>query len=151
MAVSLKFLPGSTIRWRDRQYVIVDYVGLDALIAREPGKRNHSTSAAWAAPDLGPRDSFPLARIVGRETGQNMCPKTRVPLTDADQPDLPRLPLFRQQFDGLYKCFQAGRQNGNLPPFLYLRLDGLNCVLSCSLDESPGIFRDDGPAILLVP
>lgn len=64
MAVSLKFLPGSTIRWHDRHYVIVDYVGLDAIIAHEPDKRKleripvneaeptHSTGAAWAAPDL---------------------------------------------------------------------------------------------------
>ena len=64
MAVTLKFLPGSTIRWRDRQYLIVDYVGLDAVIAREPGKvkleripvkeaePNHTTRAGWIAPDL---------------------------------------------------------------------------------------------------
>jgi putative transposase len=64
MAAMLKFLPGSTIRWRDRQYLIVDYVGLDAVLAREPGKvkleripvseaqPNHAPRAAWIAPDL---------------------------------------------------------------------------------------------------
>ncbi len=64
MAVTLKFLPGSTIRWRDRQYLIVDYVGLDAVLARELGKvkleripvseaqPNHAPRAAWIAPDL---------------------------------------------------------------------------------------------------
>jgi putative transposase len=38
MAASIKFLPGATIRWHDRQYVIVDY-DLDAILAREFGKR----------------------------------------------------------------------------------------------------------------
>ena len=37
MAISLALLPGSTIRWHDRYYVIVDYTGLDEIIAREPG------------------------------------------------------------------------------------------------------------------
>jgi hypothetical protein len=31
MAASIKLLPGATIRWHGRQYVIVDY-GLDAII-----------------------------------------------------------------------------------------------------------------------
>src|ERR1700758_4906399 len=39
MAASLKLLPGSTVRWRDRRYLIVDYQSLDAIIARQPGKR----------------------------------------------------------------------------------------------------------------
>jgi hypothetical protein len=39
MAASLKFLPGSTIQWRGRRYIIDDYAGLDAIIGREPGKR----------------------------------------------------------------------------------------------------------------
>ena len=38
MAASIKFLPGATIRWHGRQYVIVDY-GWDAVIGREFGKR----------------------------------------------------------------------------------------------------------------
>jgi hypothetical protein len=38
MAASIKFLPGATIRWHGRQYVIVDY-GLDAILGREFGKR----------------------------------------------------------------------------------------------------------------
>jgi hypothetical protein len=64
MAASLTLFPGSTIRWHDRRFVILDYAGLDAIIAREPGKRrleripvneaepDHSTNAAWATPDL---------------------------------------------------------------------------------------------------
>src|ERR1035441_5588593 len=64
MAVSLTLLPGSTIRWHDRRYSIVDYAGLDAIIAREPGKRrleripvkearpDHSVNSTWTAPDL---------------------------------------------------------------------------------------------------
>jgi hypothetical protein len=38
MAVSLRFIPGSTIRWRERQFVVVDYAGMDAIVARELGK-----------------------------------------------------------------------------------------------------------------
>src|ERR1700681_3096386 len=34
MAASLKLLPGSTVRWRGRRYLIVDYESLDAIIAR---------------------------------------------------------------------------------------------------------------------
>src|ERR1700751_6090233 len=40
MAASLKLLPGSTVRWRGRRYLIVDYQSLDAIIARQPGKRS---------------------------------------------------------------------------------------------------------------
>ena len=39
MAAKLKLIPGSTIRWGARRFVVVDYVGLDAVIAREVGKR----------------------------------------------------------------------------------------------------------------
>ena len=39
MAALLKFLPGSIIRWRSRQYIIIDYAGLDAILGRQPGKR----------------------------------------------------------------------------------------------------------------
>jgi putative transposase len=64
MAVSLALLPGSTIRWHGRFYVIIDYAGLDEIIAREPGKgklqripvteveSNHLNGNSWAAPDL---------------------------------------------------------------------------------------------------
>jgi hypothetical protein len=33
MATKLKLIPGSTIRWGARRFVVVDYVGLDAVIA----------------------------------------------------------------------------------------------------------------------
>jgi hypothetical protein len=39
MAASVKLLPGATIRWQARRYVIVDYAGLDAIVGREIGKR----------------------------------------------------------------------------------------------------------------
>ena len=39
MAGKLKLISGSTIRWGARRFVVVDYVGLDAVIAREVGKR----------------------------------------------------------------------------------------------------------------
>ena len=52
MAASLKLLPGSTVRWRGRRYLIVDYESLDAIIARQPGKRRLERIAVnEAAPD----------------------------------------------------------------------------------------------------
>ena len=39
MATTLKFLPGSTIRWRATRFIVVDYADIDAIIAREVGKR----------------------------------------------------------------------------------------------------------------
>jgi hypothetical protein len=42
MAAKLKLIPGSTIRWGARRFVVVDYIGLDAVIAREVGKRIRS-------------------------------------------------------------------------------------------------------------
>jgi hypothetical protein len=38
IAVSVRFIPGSTIRWRERRFVVVDYAGLDAIVTREAGK-----------------------------------------------------------------------------------------------------------------
>ena len=52
MAASLKLLPGSTARWRGRRYLIVDYESLDAIIARQPGKRRlERIPVNEAAPD----------------------------------------------------------------------------------------------------
>ena len=52
MAASLKLLPGSTVRWRGRPYLIVDYQSLDAIIARQPGKRRlERIPVNEAAPD----------------------------------------------------------------------------------------------------
>src|SRR6266849_4150703 len=39
MAVSVRFAPGRTIRWRKRRFVIVDCTGFDTIIAREVGRR----------------------------------------------------------------------------------------------------------------
>ena len=44
MAAKLKLISGSTIRWGARRFDVVDYVGLDAVIAREVVKRNSSVS-----------------------------------------------------------------------------------------------------------
>ena len=52
MAASLKLLPGSTVRRRGRRYLIVDYQSLDAIIARQPGKRRlERIPVNEAAPD----------------------------------------------------------------------------------------------------
>jgi putative transposase len=65
MAAWLKFLPGSILRWRSRQYIIIDYAGLDAILGQQPGKRRleripineaqpdpQHASPAWIPPDL---------------------------------------------------------------------------------------------------
>jgi putative transposase len=65
MATLLRFLPGGIIRWSRRQYVIVDYAGLDAILGRQLGKRrleripineaepdDRHASSAWMPPDL---------------------------------------------------------------------------------------------------
>ena len=57
MPASLRFIPGTTIRWRVRRFVIVDYAGLDALVAREIGKRRlHRVPLNEALVDLTPGD-----------------------------------------------------------------------------------------------
>ena len=54
MAAKLKLIPGSTIRWGARRFVVVDYVGLHAVIAREVGKRRIPMRVA--NPDRTPGD-----------------------------------------------------------------------------------------------
>jgi hypothetical protein len=57
MAAKLKLIPGSTIRWGARRFVVVDYVGLDAVIAREVGKRKlERIPVRLANPDRTPGD-----------------------------------------------------------------------------------------------
>jgi putative transposase len=52
MAASIKFLPGATIRWHGRRYVIVDYAGLSAIVGREFGQRKlERIPIAEAQPD----------------------------------------------------------------------------------------------------
>jgi hypothetical protein len=40
MLAFLRFIPGNTIRWRARRFVVVDYASMDAIIAQELGKRS---------------------------------------------------------------------------------------------------------------
>ena len=54
MAAKLKLIPGSTIRWGARRFDVVDYVGLDAVIAREVGKRNLNASRCGSPTQIGP-------------------------------------------------------------------------------------------------
>src|ERR1700751_1029368 len=52
IAASLKLPPGSTVRWRGRRHLLVDYQSLDAIIARQPGKRRlERIPVNEAAPD----------------------------------------------------------------------------------------------------
>ena len=97
MAASLKLLPGSTVRWRGRRYLIVDYESLDAIIARQPGKRrleripvneaapDHASHivSAWT-PDLAsvPEEAWQKDR---RETAPNTA-QSGAPTNAADRP-----------------------------------------------------------------
>ena len=57
MAVSLSFIPGSTVRWREGRFVVVDYAGMEALVAREIGKRRlQRIPVREAVTDLNPGD-----------------------------------------------------------------------------------------------
>ena len=57
MAATLKFIPGSTIRWGAKRFVVVDYAGMDAIIAREVGKRKlERIPVRVADPDRTPGD-----------------------------------------------------------------------------------------------
>ena len=89
MAASLKLLPGSAVRWRGQRYLIVDYQSLDAIIARQPGKRrleleripvneaapDHASHPNLISqPDQALRCGFPFA---GPTTLQGVLPKAR--------------------------------------------------------------------------
>jgi hypothetical protein len=52
MAATLKFAPGSTICWHAKRFVVVDYAGMDSIVARELGKRRlEHIPVRDAAPD----------------------------------------------------------------------------------------------------
>ena len=57
MPPSLRFIPGNTVRWRARRFVVVDYASMDAIIARELGKRAfRRIPIKEAVADLSPGD-----------------------------------------------------------------------------------------------
>src|SRR5215471_704433 len=57
MPVTLKFAPGSTIRWGAKRFVVVDYADMDSIVARELGKRRlERIPVQDAAPDPSPGD-----------------------------------------------------------------------------------------------
>jgi hypothetical protein len=61
MAASIKFFPGSTIRWHGRQNVIVDY-DLDGILGREFDKRK--------------LERIPIAEAQSDETASGRAPRT---------------------------------------------------------------------------
>jgi hypothetical protein len=61
MAASLELLAGSTVRWRGRRYLIVDYESLDAIIARQGAKRD-GDSGEGGFPETRTRSPLLLAR-----------------------------------------------------------------------------------------
>ncbi len=57
MATTLKFIPGSTIQWRAKRFIVVDYADMDSIIARDLGKRRlERIPVQDAAPDRNPGD-----------------------------------------------------------------------------------------------
>ena len=57
MPAWLRLIPGTTIRWRGRRFVVVDYAGFEAIVAREIGKRRlHRVPLDEALVDLTPGD-----------------------------------------------------------------------------------------------
>ena len=53
MPISLSFVPGSIVRWRNRRFVVVDHLGMETIIAREQGKRGlERIPIQEARPDL---------------------------------------------------------------------------------------------------
>lgn len=54
MPISLRFVPGSSVCWRNRRFLVVDCLGLETIIARERGKRRlERIPIKEARPDLG--------------------------------------------------------------------------------------------------
>ena len=79
MAASLKLLPGSTVRWRGRRYLIVDYESLDAIIARTTAVRrqirNHGPALLpdGTDPDVGQQTNTDLHRSLLDLRGTRSC------------------------------------------------------------------------------
>ena len=93
MAAKLKLIPGSTIRWGARRFVLVDYVGLDAVIAREVGKRirfaggklRKANLDLWVTRNTGvvTNAAYPLE---GRRRGSPQSHRRRQPLENHNPP-----------------------------------------------------------------
>jgi hypothetical protein len=49
MAVSLRFIPGGTIRWRELRFVVVGYAGMDAFVtAVRSATLTHKDKSKWS-------------------------------------------------------------------------------------------------------
>ena len=64
MASALKFTPGSSIRWRGKRYVVVDYAGMDSIIARELGKVDLNTLQSGTPHQIGRPGTEPRGRPI---------------------------------------------------------------------------------------
>jgi hypothetical protein len=117
MAVSLRFIPGSTIRWQERRFVVVDYVGMDAIVAREVGKRRlQRIPVNQAITDLTPgdRDAWtPDLVSVPEEAWQTAVRRFKIlrPLFEIGHTERPRainpdVPVFKRlRARGLRRCY----------------------------------------------
>jgi hypothetical protein len=76
MAAKLKLIPGSTIRWGARRFVVVDYVGLDAVIAREVATVNLNASRCGSPTQIGPlatgRRGLPISSPYRKGPGREL-------------------------------------------------------------------------------
>jgi len=101
MAASIKFLPGTTIRWHARRYVIVDHAGLGAIVGREFGKRKlERIPIAEAQPDQtsrGPATRTPDLVSVSENLWQTAVEKFKVlrPLLEMDEAKRTRADVTR--------------------------------------------------------
>ena len=83
MVTTLKFLPGSTIRWRATRFVVVDYADIDAIIARELGKRKLERIPGREHPrvrSMDPHSTIWWTTLSGRERRRSYaCSRPRPP------------------------------------------------------------------------
>jgi hypothetical protein len=64
MAASLKLLPSSTVRWRGRRYLIVDYESLDAITLRDSRDAFPDDDLLWRIEWIGGVDRIARARLL---------------------------------------------------------------------------------------
>jgi hypothetical protein len=74
MAASIKFLPGATVRWQARRYVIVDYAGLDAYLSWGAKSENVSSNVS---PLVKRNSTKPLAIVQCGHQIWYLCQRTR--------------------------------------------------------------------------
>src|SRR5271165_2951243 len=100
MAASLKLLPGSTVRWRGRRYLIVDYESLDAIIARQPGKRRlERIPVNEAAPDHASHPNLIFGELRQTNIDLGLAGNARIVANAADPFDTSEQIVIRERIN----------------------------------------------------